>query len=46
MIEIRQAVGGYIIKWNQEYVFVTFGEAVQWMARHFSETQIGQEWKP
>lgn len=48
MIEnIRQVNGGYIIEnRNNEYVFKDFSEVVQFLARHFSEVGIGEEWKP
>jgi len=46
MITVEQANGGYILEWHGKRVFSNFNDLVQWMARHFGETQIGVEWKP
>lgn len=46
-IEIEKVDGGYITT-NSSFrkVFVTFDEVVNWLARHFSESEIGKDWEP
>ena len=48
-IQIEQADGGYLIttrSGGRVKVVVSFSEVVQFLAGHFGEKKIGEDWKP
>jgi len=44
MIEIEKVSGGYILTHHGKTVFPSFNALVQYLARHFNEVGIGEDW--